>query len=1221
MSQTFPKVNGVPDETLPLAPTPADLRRELEQLVVGDLLGPAGGENETLPGRTRVRDRYLVGMLAPAGTVAVDPERADGAAVNGDTAPAEDSSLDDASAAQPNLFPSSFGFTCVIASGTDELVVTARWGRYLKEKAEAEGDARTGTAWRRHPAGGSATVALADGELGPESVDSEQADVVVRGRAAPTATGGWLVTLFLVNEQSTPKLNKDEAWLFQAELSVAAPDGAAVFVGRNEAIPPVTAAGEVGELQLLDMQYRHHVEFAAGHGVAVHVDTAEFDPSRAVRITTAVVPSAMVAATEAPTSAESHCRLRCARHWRTSCWTWRCWRGSTATRSAPALRLWPTPTSSGSTSRRHELDDPQARLAGHEDAPVAIANARDDRRAAARSASRSSRPKPTRPRPSGSPTTRCGSNASTPWPATGGATDTDLGLDDGAGRVRRPRAPLVAAVPARLPARQPAGTRRPDPRGAQSTPDDARRPAVLPDRRRQDRGVPRAHRLHAGDPPPAGRRRPARRRGRRRRAHALHAAAAHGAAVPARGGADLRLRGPPARARRRRRRPVGRDAVPASGCGSGRNVTPNTQHRRRLRARGRHGAGCADVAAGLTVAARRRARGAAAGSTQAATPRPTPTGGARSSICARPVRAVPVHRGRQPGRGHPGGDRRRGDLPAAARLRHLDRRQVRPAAVEGAAPLAVRAGRASAAPATATARPDLDKVGEREERDSHTPTGGLPPASTVDVRPAAGRPTSSSRTSCTSSPARSARWSGCTRRPIDELASWTVDGRPSAEGRGVDGDHPPGRRAGVRPVLPQAGGVPAAGARRRATRSSPSSARSTDDHPGRLYLGICAHGQRLKSVEMRVFTTLLAAAQRLFERYGDAADPWMTLVGYFSALRELGGAKRLVDDDVKARLRKTDQRGLARRSLRVVQELTSRISSTDIPDVLDQLGERFTRPSSATTASRCARPATASDRRAARDEHDLGRRRRRPPRADVRVGPAQDDRRVHPGDQPGRPRPPAPGSWSRSTTGRGPATCRTTRPSSTTTRPSTATSRRCRSRRSRRGRSTAASPPPSCRSCATPASRRGTRTGGAGRRRRGVGRSTSSSTPIAAPRSRRRIGRRTSRTRCAGMLEFRLDRWKQQQGVVGVSSATRRTPARSRACCTSPTLGAWDEFSCPNSLRETEPTVNLIIGDWERRPRPRRRAAVHPRRRRSPAASRHRRGRGRRRGRSEEAAV
>ena len=88
--------------------------------------------------------------------------------------------------------------------------------------------------------------------------------------AAPTAAGGWLVTVFLVNEQTPPKLNKDEAWLFQARLAVQAPDGAPVFVGRAEALPPVTAAGELGELELLDMQYRHHVEFAAGHGVGVH---------------------------------------------------------------------------------------------------------------------------------------------------------------------------------------------------------------------------------------------------------------------------------------------------------------------------------------------------------------------------------------------------------------------------------------------------------------------------------------------------------------------------------------------------------------------------------------------------------------------------------------------------------------------------------------------------------------------------------------------------------------------------------------------------------------------------------------------------------------------------------------------------------------------------------------------------------------------------------------
>ena len=46
-------------------PSAAEIRAELETMVVGDLLGPAGGESEELTERT-VRDRYIVGVLAPS---------------------------------------------------------------------------------------------------------------------------------------------------------------------------------------------------------------------------------------------------------------------------------------------------------------------------------------------------------------------------------------------------------------------------------------------------------------------------------------------------------------------------------------------------------------------------------------------------------------------------------------------------------------------------------------------------------------------------------------------------------------------------------------------------------------------------------------------------------------------------------------------------------------------------------------------------------------------------------------------------------------------------------------------------------------------------------------------------------------------------------------------------------------------------------------------------
>ena len=46
------------------APSPTEIRAELEHAVVRDLLGPAGGSEEEVD-ETSVRERYLVGMLAP----------------------------------------------------------------------------------------------------------------------------------------------------------------------------------------------------------------------------------------------------------------------------------------------------------------------------------------------------------------------------------------------------------------------------------------------------------------------------------------------------------------------------------------------------------------------------------------------------------------------------------------------------------------------------------------------------------------------------------------------------------------------------------------------------------------------------------------------------------------------------------------------------------------------------------------------------------------------------------------------------------------------------------------------------------------------------------------------------------------------------------------------------------------------------------------------------
>jgi hypothetical protein len=92
---------------------------------------------------------------------------------------------------------------------------------------------------------------------------------------------------------------------------------------------------------------------------------------------------------------------------------------------------------------------------------------------------------------------------------------------------------------------------------------------------------------------------------------------------------------------------------------------------------------------------------------------------------------------------------------------------------------------------------------------------------------------------------------------------------------------------------------------------------------------------------IRSYVAHLAAAQVLFEKYDNLADPWMTLAGYFNSIRELAGTRRLVEDDIRARLRDADQRGLAKRRIRALEELTSRKSGTDIPQILDRLEAVF----------------------------------------------------------------------------------------------------------------------------------------------------------------------------------------------------------------------------------------------------------------------------------------
>lgn len=325
-----------PDD-VPLIQDAAYVRELLELATRDDLLGPANGPEELVVDMS-VRDRYLVGKLAPRApgdvTTAneVEPSAAadeeddseheekaplhePGAEFNrasGRVEP-EDDALDEIDTTNnQSLVPSSLGLTFCVGPDVKRLDVTARWGSYARVPKEEHDYTRprknreTGEVqdtkvkvWRRAPRGGLVTLTLEDGVIKPIAPDAEQDEVRIQGAVRTNAKGERLVTLFLVNDQREPETNRDSAWLFQPELSVKGSgeaNGTPVFLRR----PSNDVVVDDAERDHLGLIYRRRVEFAVGHGVAAHAETSDDDPTRAVEVRTEVIPSFEVAVTETP---------------------------------------------------------------------------------------------------------------------------------------------------------------------------------------------------------------------------------------------------------------------------------------------------------------------------------------------------------------------------------------------------------------------------------------------------------------------------------------------------------------------------------------------------------------------------------------------------------------------------------------------------------------------------------------------------------------------------------------------------------------------------------------------------------------------------------------------------------------------------------------------------------------------------------------------------------
>ena len=106
---------------------------------------------------------------------------------------------------------------------------------------------------------------------------------------------------------------------------------------------------------------------------------------------------------------------------------------------------------------------------------------------------------------------------------------------------------------------------------------------------------------------------------------------------------------------------------------------------------------------------------------------------------------------------------------------------------------------------------------------------------------------------------------------------------------------------------------------------------------GRIYVGIMPAGKTKAMTEIRTMAALL---QR--EYMADLPDPvkdkFWTVTAYFNSLKDLGKASTLVDDDVKDFIIRTANRLFtSRRQIISADELTSRVTTTELNETLDRL--------------------------------------------------------------------------------------------------------------------------------------------------------------------------------------------------------------------------------------------------------------------------------------------
>ena len=281
------------------------VRERLLYALKADLLGPEAPD-EVLSQSPSTR--YLIGMLAPQGTT-LSPSEDEGT----DSTIGGDESLEPGPRVSQQLSPSSIGLSFIVDSRCDSVSVRARWGEYTRVERRDDSYVEPEEAADIDPDGDPATTAISKYkeyewvrtplEVTVKLVLSERVgrDDISDGASiewlAKSIEGLVVVSVFLVNSRPAPPDRRPPAedWMYQPELSITG-DGP-VFLSRRL---PRTVPDIDPDIASADLIYRRRQEFAAGHGIAVGWDPEEEDATRTTRTYTTVIPSREVHTVRGP---------------------------------------------------------------------------------------------------------------------------------------------------------------------------------------------------------------------------------------------------------------------------------------------------------------------------------------------------------------------------------------------------------------------------------------------------------------------------------------------------------------------------------------------------------------------------------------------------------------------------------------------------------------------------------------------------------------------------------------------------------------------------------------------------------------------------------------------------------------------------------------------------------------------------------------------------------